>query len=248
MSDTLNKFFSQQSDDDQKNMQLSFDMSSDVESGKMIEIAGGYRMRITSKCFKTKKDKVVQFPDLSISEEKKALMLYVVGEVVDDTAAPVVNKGDYRGFNICLAPGPGSDRHKYETIMKMCKPRIAALLGRESTKDISFDQKFIGDNLVSHFKEEEDGTFTEVTKHKMNEIVFVTFEDGYYKNRAVLDFKSVYTATDKMHSYTKGQDSSSPEMDVKKPSFGEDDKSDAKAASVPVDGKPTTNDYDEVPF
>jgi hypothetical protein len=245
MSDVLNDFFSQQSEDDQRNLQLSFDNNSDTESGQKIDVAGSFRMRVISKAFKNKDNETVMYPDLKISSQAKALMLYVVCEVVDDTAAPIVNKGDYAGFNIVLSPAPGSSREKFDNTMRMSKPRIAALLGRDSVKGITFDKAFIGENLLTQFKEVEDGVFEEVSRHKMDQEVYVTFEEGFYNNKPSLDFKKLCVATDKMHSVVYQEPATEGKVENDIPSFGEDS---ADTAAAGLSNSTSDDSYDDAPF
>ena len=247
-------FFSKQTEEDKSRLNKAFNKSSTVEQGKKIEVPGSFLMEVTSRCYKDKDGKINAQPNLSISSQTKSLMLYISLEVVDDAAAPLVNKGDYLGVQIVLSPMSGAPAEKYENIFKFSKPKIAALVGEKNVATLEeFNQEFVNNFLVSLFKEKEDGSYVETKKHKMTRRVYVVAEEDYYNNKMKIKVKSIIPATDKMHSKVSSQpievknvvDTSTPDFgSPASPASGGNKSIDDAAASLTDDNAPPVEEDD----
>lgn len=152
-----------------------------------LEISGRYRMKVDSFCFV--KDRVFkQFPCFDKSSHKKALQLTVPLRVVDGTTE--VPKGALFFYNITLAPAPGAKLETVQNMVRMAKPKLAALLGHDK---IIMDINWLYENLVPEFEEVNDKWILK-RNHKLTKEVMVTFEDGFYQNKKKLDVTTVVIA------------------------------------------------------
>jgi len=213
--------------------------ASDVESNgaDQLDFAGNYLMRVVTKKFTTKEDKTYAFPRLEKSEQKKSLQCKLILEVVDGTVdkdgKPVVEAGAYVYENLTLSPAPGASKEKVVNTMKMLKPRLAALVGKENIPE-KYTMDWVKEWLLADF--EEDGNDFKVTRnHKMDNLVMCQFKVGVYNNKPTLNLKSMKRADTDAKSETTGE-SISAKATFEDSSTGDENAINALASGEAPDG------------
>ncbi len=197
MSDSVlgNEFF-----DDNVNNAMNDASSEDTNGGFKIERPGIYRMAVVSKKF-AKDDKEFSFPMLKKSANKGSLLCDFMLEVVD--GVDDVEAGAYTYSNITLAPAPGATAKKVKDTMKMLKPRLGALVGKEHVENFRFDLAWVKEYLTADFEKDGDD-FVVVRDHKMKNEVMVTMVPDIYNNKPTLNITSIKIAVEGDESKVTG--------------------------------------------
>jgi hypothetical protein len=179
----------------------------ETNGNKALEVPGIFRMKVVSKKWEYE-GKTQEFPRLEKSENKGSLMckfiLETVEDVTDKEGKVVVPAGSYTYENITLAPAPGAGLKKVQNTMKMLKPRLGALVGKEHVVDFKFDFDWVKEYLTADFKKTKDGNYTVSRDHKMVNEVMCKYVVGVYQNKPTLNLKSIKTATDEDESVVTG--------------------------------------------
>ena len=189
MSDVLQDFFNNQSEEEQKKRQDAVNKASSEGGSIPLKVSGTYLMEVGTYAFPDKETKKMRTsPELKVSEKKGSLMLVISLRVADEV--PGVPKGASILTNIVLSPATGANQETLDNTMRLMKPRIAALTGQKS---ISVTSEWIEEWLIPKF-EEKDGSYTMVKDHKMKEKVMVVVEDDIYNDKPVLSVKQIMKA------------------------------------------------------
>lgn len=189
MSEILQDFFNNQSEDEQRERQASVDQASSESGSLPLKVSGSYLMEVATFAFTDKKSKKMRTsPELKVSETKGSLMLVLSLRVVD--GAPGVPKGSSIITNIVLSPAKGANKETLDNTMRLMKPRVAALTGQKS---ISVTSDWIEEWLLPKF-EDKNGKYTMIKDHKMKEKVMVIVDDDIYLEKPVLAVKQIMKA------------------------------------------------------
>jgi len=171
-----------------------------IGSGR-LEYPGKYLMRVVARKYK-KDTEVHAYPNIKITEKSKALQLNFILEVVDGTEH--VEAGTYDYGSLILAPAAGASDKKVKDTMKFLKPRLAALMGKETMESFKFNKEWVDSNLLAEFKKDGED-YVVKRNHKMTNLVMVEFETELYNNKVKLNIKDMRAAKEGDKSVTTGE-------------------------------------------
>jgi hypothetical protein len=179
----MSDFLSRQNEEMKASVQEGLNNASDELSSKQVSVPGNYLCEVAAFAFRDKKkNKVREYPELYISEEKGSLNLNVCLKVVDGT--PKVPKGSSVYKNITIAPGAvngqNPTKETIDKVMRFTKPNLVMLTGN---KNVNFTDEWINEWLLAKFEERSPEKFVMVKDHKMKEKVmclvdYVAGRDG----------------------------------------------------------------------
>jgi len=152
-----------------------------------VGVSGTYRMKVDTFGY-VKDNEAKQFPCFDKSSQKGVLQLVVPLRVVDGT--PLVPKGSLMFFNINMAPAPGAKKETIQTMARMAKPKLVAMLGHE---EIRMEPQWLVENLTPEFKREGE-SMTLVRDHNMKKEVMVKVVDDWYNNQPKLRVDTIVPA------------------------------------------------------
>jgi len=179
----VHEFFDEQTVAD---TQQALDNASSYEK-VALAVSGRYRMKVDTFAY-VKDGKENKFPDFQRSANKGVLQLVLPLRVVDGTEQ--VPKGAMLFHSLNMAPEKGAPKEKLQTMARMAKPTLVALLGHEN---IQAGPQWLLDNLIPTFDRNEDD-MTLKKDHKLKNEVMVVVEDDWYNNKPKLKVVSVQPA------------------------------------------------------
>jgi len=181
--DLVRGFLNEQTSEDAQN---SMDNASSNERIS-VEVSGTYRMKVDTFGY-VKDNETKVFSCFDKSSQKGVLQLVVPLRVVDGT--PLVPKGSLMFFNINMAPAPGAKKETIQTMARMAKPKLVAMLGHEN---IRMDATWLVENLTPEFVREGDKV-TMKRDHKLKMEVMVKVVDDWYNSKPKLRVDTIVPA------------------------------------------------------
>lgn len=183
--DLVKDFLNEQTSQDAQN---SMDNASSHER-LTLSVSGKYRMAVDTFGY-VKDNEPKMFPCFDRSSQKGVLQLVIPLRVVDGT--PEAPKGSLMFFNINIAPAPGAKKETLQTMARMAKPKLVAMLGHDQIK---MDAGWLVANLTPAFDRNGD-EMTMSRDHKLKQEVMVTVEDDFYNNKPKLKVTTIVAASD----------------------------------------------------
>lgn len=164
--------------------------STEAIGGEQLTWTGTFPMRVVSKKFKKSDGEEVEFPRFEVAETG-TLMLVNILEVTEDVGP--VKAGTYTYDRLSIAADEDATEEKRRKIASFCKPRLAAMIGKEEIENFKFTEEWCIENLLSEFDSEENGY--KVTKdHNMKNTLSVKFIVKAYQGEPRLEIKSMTEA------------------------------------------------------